>query len=199
MKLTMKLFVILPMLAAVAWLVPQDAVVGHASTVERQPQGDKKVKHVGTVPQGKPCVLNLTAPKSKAECHLKPYDPPAKLVVKGWYFVGNNGTSIYSEGTADTIKNGQPVDDRTAKVLDKVAFEYLVNRGSATVFQFFGYDPMPFEGSPPATLDAPPGGSNKYELKGAYTLDELKAYKVTVLKWARAWKRYRGSKYMKKQ
>jgi len=154
-------------------------------------------KHAGTVERSHRCVLDLMAPKTRAECKIGPYDLPPKLVANGWYAPTrtslHRGWRLIEE--ALTTKTQDSIKD-----VDTTADYYLSRKEKPAAFFWFYVKLEDINDSflsIPASLDASQGGSKKWEIKGddLYTLGELKAYKAVVVKWARAWKIYRGSRF----
>jgi len=149
-------------------------------TVVRHPQGGSTT----TVERKGSCVLDLTAPKTTASCRLSPTDPPAKLIVKGWY---------KDRGISDL---GALLLASTPKERDKITAAFLSAKGKSPEV-FFGADLLVVG---IRYLDAPPGGVNRWTSSRSvryYTKDELKQAKDAVLKWAEAWREYRGSQFGK--
>jgi len=154
-------------------------------------------EYADTVERSHGCVLDLTAPKTYAECKLGPNDPPPKLVANGWY--APMRTSPHRDWRLIEEALTAKTKDST-KDVDTTAEYYLSHKGqSAASFWFYSKleDINDSYLLIPASLDAPQGSSEKWEIKDRdlYSLGELKAYKAVMVEWARAWKAYRGSQF----
>ncbi len=162
-------------------------------TVERHPQGAQ----TGTVARRGPCVIDLSAPNESGNCRLGVTDPPAKLIVTGWFRAG-----IDPADTAHSVNSA--ISGKKFKNVDEEAESFLKKARLAPI-KFWDATPV----KAPATLNAAPGATNRWttgreNIEGGlqlastiYSAGELVAAKQAALKWARAWKNYRGSRFGK--
>jgi hypothetical protein len=144
---------------------------------------------------GKSCMIDLTAPKDKGHCELGPNDPPAKLVVKGWYVVTRWGPTLNGYQLEYTDLNELSVR------LKKSPFEYI------SEIDVDSDDPMDFWYAKPANKEYPvdkelfveEGETVKWRLQEGqteeqmpvipvYTKEELSTAMRTVQKWSKLWK-----------
>ena len=161
----------------------------HAGTVERKPAG----KHAWepSLPD-EICVIELVHPQERDGCALHAYDPPAKLIVKGWYAPGPDAISLYVPRPGGEAVNyiNHGIETGQFKGVDAIA-DGFIRDSDKPPLEFWGYEPV----KAPATLDAQPGGTNTWEAENVYSLEELRKAKIAAVKWARAWKNYRGAKF----
>lgn len=157
----------------------------------------KATKHFGTVERTSPenttakdkqCVIDLTAPKQKGHCELGPNDPPAKIVVMGWHDAGNLG-NIARDGIL--YPSDLSVEKRSDLVAQVFLRDFVIVDG-----QILGPSGKYLEVEN-TELNPSVGASKSWQNDNVYTLEESSRAMEVALKWAKAWKRYRGDKFGK--
>ena len=154
-------------------------------TVERPPKGGGTT----TVEREGPCVIDLTAPKTTGSCNLGVTDPPAKVVVKNWYRATGPVPRLAEEEINKEITGGNKSKYRSADYFARYALE----NARSDALGFWTATPITI----PDTMDTAPGTQKSEKRSGAYSKEELEAAKSAMLKWAQAWKNYRGSRFGK--
>jgi len=153
---------------------------------------DVVVANAKTVIKKKPCLIHLTSPKKETgKCELGINDPAAQIVIEGWRWsrlVWNNSYGVSPKGN----------DAFASEILERVTLNgQSVGRFMFVSKNFFGgMHHVLIRDGDKTTLDAEPGQTNKWEFGfDAYTKDELKQSMDALIKWAKAWKAYRGKNF----
>lgn len=146
------------------------------------------VAHGKTVAKKKPCVITITAPRETGKCQLGPDDPPAKVVVKGWYFPKGDFFDVVPDDSlaGKLIPHGLADFDYDARNFLKD----WENKGMAAWQEGLG-DEMSMSDD----IDPDEGETMITQTYRAYTKAEAMQYMKAVSAWAHAWKKWRGKEF----